>query len=448
METFRLEMDPDMLLRVHGCAGNVEITGHDAAAIEVDAEDTFERYVQREDDKSITISGYFGDLAVVVPRQASVELGGIGGDVRIEELPNVQLGAIAGNVELVGTCERVQVGNVGGDLQIEKAMQLSVQAVGGDVELGSVGRLLGLGHVGGDLELEWSGDAEGNPRAIVGGDVSLKLSRDSTVTLTAMVAGDFEGSGEDWKLHGSSGTHELVFGEGGPQVHITVGGDLEVRGGGAPRRSSGDAYGGEWHKHPAMDTFGEELRGLGRELEEMGRNLARELSGLGREIAREVRVAGRETMRGMRGDFGPRVHGPHGRVPFNDREFRFEPEQIERLKREARAAAAGGIARAQEAVEQALHQWQQTGGPRRPAPPRAATPSAPPAPPTKPPVGNVYTGQTIRMDSPAASQEAAGAARQPGDRDAERLAILRMVHEGRLAPDEAELLLRGLEERG
>ena len=41
-----------------------------------------------------------------------------------------------------------------------------------------------------------------------------------------------------------------------------------------------------------------------------------------------------------------------------------------------------------------------------------------------------------------------GPAAQPGqerDLDAERLAILRMVHEGRIAPDEADVLLRGLE---
>jgi hypothetical protein len=44
-------------------------------------------------------------------------------------------------------------------------------------------------------------------------------------------------------------------------------------------------------------------------------------------------------------------------------------------------------------------------------------------------------------------QPPAEQASQPVDRDAERLAILRMVHEGRLAPDEAEMLLRGLDGR-
>ncbi len=446
METFRLEIQPDMVLRIQGCSGDVEITGHEVAAIKVDAEASFERYVHR-DDKNISINGYFGDLTLMVPHQTAVELSGIGGDVKIEDVSNVQLGAIGGDVELEGRCERVQIGNVGGDLQVGEAAQLSVQAVGGDAELGTVGQLLGLGHIGGDLELEWRGAIQDDLRAIVGGDASITLEPHVNFALTAVVGGDLEGSGKEWKIGGGTGTHDLIFGEGGHRLYLTVAGDLEIEGGPPPQRNFGDERGPGWHRHPGMDAFGDELRGLGRELEEMGRNLARELSGLGREIAREVRVAGRETMRGMKDDFGPRVRGPRGPVRFPDREFNFDPEQIERIKREARAAAASGIARAQEAVEQALHQWQQPGGPRRPAPPRGPAAPVPPTPPMEPPVGNVYTGQTIRMDAPAQNEEGAARPAQPVDRDAERLAILRMVHEGRLGPDEAEMLLRGLEER-
>jgi hypothetical protein len=201
-----------------------------------------------------------------------------------------------------------------------------------------------------------------------------------------------------------------------------------------------------------MNDFGEELRGLGRELEEMGRSLAKDLSGLGRDIAREVRVAGRETMRGMKSDFGPRGWGQRPRVRLNEHEFQLDPEQVERIKREARAAAASGVARAQEAVERALHQWQQGGVPRRPNAPRSPAPPQPPTPPAEPPVGQVYTGQTIRMDvQPQAgvSETATDStsSERGNDLDAERLAILRMVHEGRLGPDEAEMLLRGLEDR-
>lgn len=471
MASFRLELDPAILLRVQGCGGDVEITGHPEAALEVDAGDAFERYVHR-DDMSVTIKGYPRDLSIMVPEQCSVELYGIGGDVEVRsvailahnagpegsaklvvhsvggdvsivDVPNIQLGSVGGDAEIQGKCQTVEIGNVGGDLQLDKTERLDVQAINGDADIGWVGRLAGLGHIGGDLELKWSGEVDGNLRAIVGGDASIKLAQTAAFTLTAIVGGSVEARGEEWGHGGRAGAHELVFGEGGPHLHLTVGGDLELKGGPPPQSTTVHEHGNEWHKQPSMDAFGEEMRGLGRELEEMGRNLARELSNLGRDIAREVRVAGRETMRGM--DFGPRGRGPRPRTPFSSPDFNFDPEHIERIKREARSAAASGIARAQEAVERALHQRQQGGmPPRRPGAPR---PPTPPTPPMDPPVGNVYTGQTIRMDGSEASAETVASAPRPVDLDAERLAILRMVHEGRLGPDEAEMLLRGLEER-
>jgi hypothetical protein len=284
--------------------------------------------------------------------------------------------------------------------------------------------------------------------------VELRLPSEVNLNLVAMVGGDLEGRGDDWNVNGEAGRHELVFGEGRNHMALTVGGDLDIRGGTAPQEASSSfAYGKKRNKaQDPMNDFGEELRGLGRELEEMGRSLAKDLSSLGRDIAREVRVAGRETMRGMKSDFGPRGWGQRPRVRFNEQEFHLDPEQVERIKREARAAAASGVARAQEAVERALHQWQQGAVPRRPNAPRPPTPPTAPTPPSTPPVGQVYTGQTIRMEGqPESGSSEAGTrdarANRTTDLDAERLAILRMVHEGRLGPDEAELLLRGLEDR-
>ena len=45
-------------------------------------------------------------------------------------------------------------------------------------------------------------------------------------------------------------------------------------------------------------------------------------------------------------------------------------------------------------------------------------------------------------------REMGAAERPPDEVEAERLAILRMVSEGRLGIDEAEVMLRALEERG
>lgn len=483
MATFQLEVQPDMHLRVYGCGGNVQVTGHDHTTIEVDGDESLDLYV-RQDGNTITINGYPSDLQIDLPHRASVELNGIGGDVEVRavgdlgaramaklsahgiggdvqvaDVAQIELESIGGDAKIErngdGTAanQLVKVGHVGGDFEIQWAEQLSLRVVGGDATIGQVNRLESLGHIGGDLNLTLEGSLEGNVRTIVGGDATVHLPEAANLTLLATVGGSLKGSSDDWNLRRGAGRHRLVFGEGNPELQLMIGGDLSVHGSAAPQQATGFAgHHGEgsadWQDfRGTMEGFGEDMRGFGRELEEMGRMLARDLSNLGRDIAREVRIAGRETMRdavrnraGRMGGFG-RGHGQHG-------DFGFDPEQIERIKREARSAAASGISRAQEAVEQALQQWQQGKGPGgRPVPP--TRPVSPPPRPQRPPQPP-FTGQTVRIEreqEEQAQQPPQASPSQPVDRDAERLAILRMVHEGRLAPDEAEMLLRGLENR-
>ena len=61
---------------------------------------------------------------------------------------------------------------------------------------------------------------------------------------------------------------------------------------------------------------------------------------------------------------------------MNDREWRMDPERLERLKDQARRAATEGIVGALEAVEQAIGNL---GFPKSPKPP------VPPTPPSSPP---------------------------------------------------------------
>ncbi|HEX6291428.1 MAG TPA: hypothetical protein VFZ66_19750 [Herpetosiphonaceae bacterium] len=477
MATFHADVDPEMQLRVLGCGGDVEIAGHEGTTIDVTGEESLEPYLQHEDN-TVTINGHPTSLRIALPRRASVELSGIGGDVtvrsvgelgaytmtklrahsvggdaRLADVAEIELEAIGGDVMIgqsgeaaSGASATVKIGHIGGDFRIDRADYLSIRAVGGDAEIGRIERVGQLGHIGGDLKVTLGGSVEGEIRSIVGGDVKLRMPQQPDLTLVAVVGGHLSGSGEEWNIRRGAGRHRLIFGEGRSRMHLMIGGDLEVKGSAAPQQATGFAgHHGEgsadWQDiRGTMEGFGDEMRGFARELEEMGRTLARDLSNLGREIAREVRVAGRETMRDAARGYKAGRYGP-GRWPGGPQggDFGFDPEQIERLKREARAAAAGGISRAQEAIEQALQHWQQS-RPGRPTPPR------PPAAPPRPPSPSGYTGQTVRIEreEPEAAQTEAA---QPANRDAERLAILRMVHEGRLSPDEAEMLLRGLEDR-
>ena len=173
--------------------------------------------------------------------------------------------------------------------------------------------------------------------------------------------------------------------------------------------------------------LGEEMRRLGREMKHMGKELARDL-------AREMRTATRHTGPGAR----PRFH-----FQINDKAFHFDPEQIERITREAREAAASGVARAQEAVERALVNMASSRAGSGPMPPGAPRPPRPGARPG-------YTGQTVRIEreAPAPVPTPAPNPPRPSEEvEAEKLAILRMVSEGRLAVEEAEVMLRALEER-
>lgn len=456
----RNDVSPTMRLQISGCGGDVDITGHNDTLLLIEGDTMLEPWLQQDGD-TFTISGYAEDLKIRVPHRASVDLrniggdvevravadanvhavarleaNGIGGDLHVAQVPQIEVGTVGGDVTIVGDSENVSIGQVGGDLEMGRATSLHVRAVGGDAQINEVAQLHTLGPIGGDLRLVWSGRAgeTHNLQSSVGGDMTLYLGDANDLTIVAMVGGDVRGQGDGWNIKHGSGRHQLVFGSGSTRWTLMIGGDLHIKGRTAPQHAGNGQEWNEWRG--SMDQFGDEMRGLGRDLEEMGRTLARDLGNLGREIAREVRIAGRDAAR----DAGKAyVYGRFRKE--RDRGFNFDPEQIERLKREARAAAASGIARAQEAVEEALGQIQQNLNPsNRPTPPR------PPVPPTPPTSG--YTGQTRRMNPQDAvgASAAQQAATSQSDRDAERLAILRMVYEGRISPDEAEVLLRGLED--
>lgn len=446
-------------LSINGTGGDVHIQGVDEDRVEIEGDAQVEQYLRQEGD-TFTVTGYPVDLRIKVPRRSSVEATGVGaevevrgigqgeaatfvcrgvgGSVKLEDVPNIDVEGIGGHLRISGDAKSVKAGQIGGHLEIERAGQLSFRAVGGHANLGTVETLGGMGNVGGQLKLNLTGSVEDSSRVNVGGSADIELPQELNLTLTAMTGGSVKGSGEGWQVEGGSGTHSFVFGEGGNTLSLVTGGNLRLKGGSNVRYNGSQDW-SEWSRN--FEGLGEEMRGLGREMEDLGRTLARDLGALGRDIAREVRIAGREAMRGVyQREPGVRSgRGPRVRVQFNEHDVTLEPEQIERIKREARAAAAAGVARAQEAVEAALKAWEQ----------RAPQPGRPPTPPTPPRAP--FTGQTVRIDredSSSVTEAPAPPSGEPSrDLDAERLAILRMVHEGRIAPDEAEVLLRGLEER-
>jgi len=144
-------------------------------------------------------------------------------------------------------------------------------------------------------------------------------------------------------------------------------------------------------------------------------------------------------------------------VRINDREWRMDPERINRIIDQANRAASEGVYGAIEAVEQAFKNIRVT-PPMPPTPPQQPVPPMPPTPPAAPTYPNSGT-QEYRSEASMRQAEAERAQPEvpatpvedqsavnptPVNPEQEREAILRMIAEGRITPDEGDMLLEAL----
>jgi hypothetical protein len=415
-----------------------------------------------------------GDLQIDGNSRTVVVGGGVGGDAGIHAVMSVHLGDVGGDCSINSAEGEVRLGSIGGDCQINDVSgDIAVGEAGGDCSINAEHARVRIGNVGGDLHLASAFLPEGATRVTVGGDATIELPRDANLTLRATVGGDV--SGERIVASGG-GMFTAVYGDGAAQVDLLVGGDLSLSGGGMPRSSSSSS---------GWSDFGEELgrmgEELGREFSHMGEELERELSGMfgphgkyssdawehkvKQRVAEQLRRAeerarraeervrrATDASRRQSGDASGRVH-----VRINDREWRFDAERLERLKQQARDATREGISGAIAAMERALASLGVPPDAPAPVPPVGPVPPVPPVPPRAP-----ATGQTIRIDVPPASDapnaelgadvspdvEAqaanAPAAEPPHNIEEERAAILQMIAEGRISPEEGDMLLDAL----
>lgn len=398
-----------------------------------------------------------GDCQVRGSAHAEVTVGNAGGDLTVSSASSVQVGSVGGTCELRDVQGTVEVGNVGGDAQFMGiGGDLQAGSIGGDAELTGLKGSVEVGSVGGDLELEAAFPPDSHARLNVGGDAGIALPDNPNLSIRAAVGGDV--TGQAISFGGRGNFINLVYGDGTAHLELSVGGDLELRGSGNPRSSSASAAWGE---------FESEMADLGREMGRLGQEIGREIAGafrdagwahganwaneISRKVEEQVRRAQRQAERQAR-KAEERMRradqrAARVRVHFNDREWRFDPERLERIKEQARKAAAEGVAGAFEAVERAL------GNLRVPTPPTPPRPTPPPTPPASPMPGQE---QAVRTEAESAAQgeqtsQPAGEAVSPTegvgpkpDLEQEREAILRMIAEGRISPEEGDMLLEGL----
>ncbi len=259
---------------------------------------------------------------------------------------------------------------------------------------------LEVGSVGGDLELQATFPAGSHTRLNVGGDASIELPENANLSIRAAVGGDV--TGQSVAFEGGN-MISLVYGDGAADLELSVGGDLELRGAGDPRSSTSSSSWGDFGKE--MSELGREMGRLGQELgleiaaafqeagwsqgSEWSKDLKRKMDEQARRAQRQAEESARKAQK--QAEEAARHGGEHAsrvRVRVNDREWRMDPERLERLKDQARRAATEGIVGALEAVEQAIGNL---GFPKSPKPPVPPTPPSSPPPPA--------AGQTSRTEN-------------------------------------------------
>ena len=401
-----------------------------------------------------------GDCQIKASEKAELSIGNVGSDLRIEAAASVHFGSIGGDCLLRGVRGVAEIANIGSDASISNIDgTVQVGNIGGDASFKSLQGSIEVGSIGGDLALEATLPPGSSTRMHIGGDAAVVLSPHPDLNLRAFVGGDIAGPN---MMAGRNGNWiNQTYGNGAAQLELYVGGDLIVRGGDQPRNSSSSGgWGGEFAAEMnELGRLGEDLGRLGQEIgaeisaafeksgwgnaakwtdamsnriNEQMRRAQRKIDEQARKAEERARKFGEEQARraGERAGKNPRVH-----VRFNEREWQLDPQRLEQIKAQASKAASEGIANAMEAVDRAIRNIHIPNPPMPPAPPSFTSP-VPPVPPAP--------FQPAQSNSLPGSQSTPGNSTPAPDLDAEREAILRMIAEGRISPEEGDLLLEGL----
>lgn len=435
-----------------------------------------------------------GDCEISGGTHAEINLGNIGGDLEIPGALRVRLGNTGGDVEIRDVQEEVYIGNIGSDASINGVGgNLHAGRIGGDADLHGLSKSTRVGAVAGDLELQSDFPPESKGHFHVGGDATVILPANANVAVQATVGGDISGPSLSFS-HGGN-IVRLVYGEEAAQLNLSVGGDLELQGNGNPRVNSASM---PWWE------FGEEMADLGQAMEEMGREMEQGFKELfndlgwtgaawadevSRKVEEQVRKARQKAeqharkaeeqarqaqKRASQHAERARQRGDRMRVRVNEREWAMNPDHFNDLMKRAQQAAMEGVAGALEAVERSIGNLSvkrppQPGwsplppnwsplppnwsplppgwSPFSPVPPVPPVPPAPPVPPYSPGNRNdVDVNVDVPVDVPPApvGQAGSGEAGEAPDLEQEREAILRMIAEGRITPEEGDMLLEGL----
>jgi hypothetical protein len=405
---------------------------------------------------------------------AEITINTIGGDLEVAGAARLHISDIGGDCDLGNIRDAVQVVRIGRDAGFtDIGTSLQVGEVGVDVEIKDAHGTISIGSIGGDLELCAPFLPDSHARLNVSGDAEITFPDNPNLHLQATVGGEVSGYGA--AAHGEGQMLNLSYGVGAARLELTVAGNLLLRSPHSPHSSSG-----------LWSDVEREISEFGREMGKLGQDLGREMGKLGQDLGlefgslfggkdketppwedwtrqsrkarrrahrmqqragRHARRAYKQAEKHARQQAEPETDNPRMHVRFNDREWWFDPERLEHIKEQARRAATEGVSEALEAVERAINKLHVPGTP--PPSEQASSEQVPPESSSASTETTASEGTAATEPATRRQQEQPPAHPQAGpqqrDIEKEREAILRLVAEGRITPEEGDLLLEALE---
>lgn len=386
--------------------GDLDIDNAETISVERVAGDVSGKAIH----KALSISKVDGDVHLRNSNEAQFSFRHISGDLDIEGAYSINAEHIAGDLAIANIAQQVSVKTIEGDCfaNLDTA-RLTIGHISGEASL-NINGALQLGRVSGDLKLNSPFSNPASHNAIVSGDAIIQVGENANLLIQALVRGDFRGG-----KHNKVGNQNYIlhYGEGANTFNLIVDGDATING------NSG---------------FGEEMRNLGQELGELGRTLSRELSQIFDSTKNTVSKQAEETLRQAKESLRQAERAtkqavntsadniPYVQVRVNEQSWAIDNEQIERIKQQANTAAQSGIQGAIEAVERALSGLRQNHEQDMQAP------------------NSAVTGATTKLDP----QTEAEIQQHKEQVEQDRTVILQMIAEGRISPEEGDMLLDAL----
>ena len=337
METRTFETGPAPKIKFENVGGNLRVRTRDTESVTIRSGAGGNLQAETKNGQLLVSSE--ADLTVVVPPEASVEAGTIGGDASFRGFSGeVSVRRVGGGLSLrsVGAAMSETVGadvaarHLSGGLTVDQiGGGAIIDQVQGDVRLRRLGGDLRLSRVEGVVEITAGGDAkislspQGDSKSALtaGGDLNCYLAESASVQVKLSAGGDLRLAVpvEATDIPGGS---EVQLGDGEGLLELSCGGDLILRTGADPEEvvavDLGEAIaarvGAEIEAH--MIDFEEGLTGLGDRLqtfdsERVGRKIRISIAKAQRKAARAQRkvVRHRRTAANMK-NFTSGVRGP------------------------------------------------------------------------------------------------------------------------------------------